>query len=58
MREAPRPPPFLRKDVSPAPDALLARALATDPGARYVDAGAFLEALREYRTRTGGAPQR
>ncbi|MBA2964027.1 MULTISPECIES: serine/threonine-protein kinase [Ramlibacter] len=41
------PPRRLRPDLPPSVDAVFARALAADPGARFQDAGALWAALRE-----------
>ncbi len=47
------PPPSTRVAVPPALDALVVRATRRDPGARPVDAGAFLAELRDVRDDLG-----
>ena len=45
VSEAPRRPSAINPDVPPALDAVVMRALAKDPDARFKDADAFLKAL-------------
>jgi serine/threonine protein kinase len=45
VSEAPRRPSVINPDVPPALDAVVMRALAKDPDARFKDADAFLKAL-------------
>ncbi len=45
VNEAPRRPSAINPDVPPALDAVVMRALAKDPDARFKDADAFLKAL-------------
>jgi eukaryotic-like serine/threonine-protein kinase len=45
VSEAPRRPSAINPDVPPALDAVVMRALAKDPNARFKDADAFLKAL-------------
>ncbi|CAB4914201.1 unannotated protein [freshwater metagenome] len=54
VSEAPTPPRALNPAVSPALDAVVLRALAKDPAARFPDADAFIDALEA--ARNGVAP--
>lgn len=47
------PPSTHRPDLTPAQDALIMRALARDPAARYPDAAAFQRAIRDHLAATG-----
>jgi hypothetical protein len=49
-----RPPPPLPRDVPPAVQALIARALAKSPADRFADGAAFADAIREIEA--GGRP--
>lgn len=52
------PPPPSRFGAAPAFDAVLARALARDPGARFADAAALRDALRAAAGRLDDVPTR
>jgi serine/threonine-protein kinase len=60
FRESPRPVRELRPDVSPELEAVVDKALASDPALRYADATEFLSALRSpagLQAVSGGSPR-
>ncbi|HUN78101.1 MAG TPA: Stk1 family PASTA domain-containing Ser/Thr kinase [Solirubrobacteraceae bacterium] len=53
---APPPPSALNQEVPPELDAVVARALAKDPGERFADADEFIAALEQVRHELTGEP--
>jgi serine/threonine protein kinase len=56
VREAPRPPSSLNADVSPALEAVVMRAMAKNPAARYQTAEEMRQGLQRALTAEGGEP--